>query len=376
MIDGPTSLSAVFHALEGLFGRLLGQPLAGVAAAVGSGAASQGVAAQSAAPDSWMAWAGTLYLIVVALSPVFVVLALGYFAGRRKLIDNANVSSLNVLLMQFALPITLFVSIAKTPKAVIVERGALALVLALSLLVVYLAALWIYRRVCRLSLGEAAVAALTTAFPNFASIGLPLLVPIFGADAGLPVAVAIAVGSVTISPLTLALLELHKAHETDSANRPRAGRAFLLALRRSVSKPIFIGPMAGLAVALSGLQLPNLVAVALGPLIGATAGIGLFLTGLMVSAQGIRLERRVALGAATKNILQPVLTYALVRLFGMSDVIGTQAVLLSAISCGFFGVVFGASAGVRSSLAGSTLVVSTVASIATLSIAIVLIAHP
>jgi malonate transporter and related proteins len=56
--------------------------------------------------------AQTLDLIVLALVPVFVVLGLGYFAGRRRLIDNGNLASLNVLLMQFALPLALFVSIA------------------------------------------------------------------------------------------------------------------------------------------------------------------------------------------------------------------------------------------------------------------------
>jgi malonate transporter and related proteins len=320
--------------------------------------------------------AQTLDLIVLALVPVFVVLGLGYFAGRRRLIDNGNLASLNVLLMQFALPLALFVSIARTPKAVIVENGSLALVLALSLIVVYLAGIVICRSVYKLPLGDAAVATLTAAFPNIASIGLPLLLPIFGAEAALPVAVAIAVGSVTISPLTLALLELHKARDSNSLVEVRAGRAFFLALRRSVSKPIFIGPMAGLAVALSGLQLPSLISIGLGPLVSATAGIGLFLTGLMVSAQAIRVERRVALSVVAKNILQPVLAYALTRLFGMPHAIGAQAVLLSAIPCGFFGLVFGASAGVRPALAGSTLVVSSVLSIATLSIAIVVLAHP
>jgi malonate transporter and related proteins len=326
-------------------------------------------------PTSWLAWAESLDFIVLALVPVFVVLGLGYFAGRRRLIDNANVASLNVLLMQFALPLALFVSIARTPKAVIVANGSLALVLALSLIVVYVAGIFVCRVVCKLPLGDAAVVTLTTAFPNFASIGLPLLLPIFGAESALPVAVAIAVGSVTISPLTLALLELHKARESHSQAQVRAGRAFLLALRRSVSKPIFVGPMAGLVVALSGLQLPTLISIALGPLVSATAGIGLFLTGLMVSAQAIRVDRRVALATVTKNVLQPLLAYALTRLFGMPNAIGAQAVLLSAIPCGFFGLVFGASAGVRPALAGSTLVASSVFSIATLSIAIVTLAH-
>jgi malonate transporter len=325
------------------------------------------------ASQAGLPWSKAEDLIVIALLPVFLVLALGFFAGRRKLIDNGNVANLNVLLMHFALPFTLFASIAKTPRTVIVENGMLALVLALSLLIVYVVIYGIHRKVYKLPIGDSAVTTLTTAFPNFASIGLPLLLPVFGAQSALSVAIAIAVGSVTIAPLTLALLELHKVRENGSANEVLAARAFLVALRRSASKPIFIGPMLGLAFALSGVQLPVIVGVALSPLVSATAGVGLFLTGLMVSAQTIRVKTNVTLGAVTKNLLQPFLVYGLVRLFSISPAVGAQAVLLSAIPCGFFGLVFGASSGVRPTVAGSTLVISSLTSIVTLSIAIVLV---
>lgn len=315
-----------------------------------------------------------LHLIVTALLPVFLVLALGYFAGKRGLIDNRNVASLNVLLMQFALPLTLFVSIAKTSQSVILDNGMLALVIALGLLIAYAFVYAMQRRVFGLSMGDAAVQTLTIAFPNFASIGLPLALPVFGAQAALSVAICIAVGSVTISPITLALLELHKAREDRNAARVSATHQFLIALGHSVRKPIFVGPMLGLLLALSGWPLPALVPVALGPLSAATAGVGLFLTGLMLSAQPIRLTANVAFGVVLKNLLQPLLVFALVRWFGLPPGVGAQAVLLSAIPSGFFGLVFGASAGLRPPVAGSTLVASSVLSVLTLSLAILWLA--
>lgn len=313
-------------------------------------------------------------LIVTALLPVFLVLALGYFAGYKKLIDNKNVSSINVMLMQFALPLTLFVSIARTSQAVILENGMLALVLALGLVITYIVVFFIQRKIYKLSLGDAAVETLTISFPNFASIGLPLVLPVFGPTAALPVAIAIAVGSVTISPLTLALIELHKAREVAGDTTVSPLQKFLVALGHSVRKPIFYGPVFGLIVALSGLKLPALVITALGPLTNATAGLGLFLTGLMLSAQAIRVDSDVVLGTVFKNLLQPLLVFGLVRVFGIPPSIGAQAVLLSAIPSGFFGLVFGAGSNLRPPVAGSTLVVSSLCSIVTLSIAISLLA--
>ena len=46
-----------------------------------------------------------------------------------------------------------------------------------------------------------------TLFPNCAAIGFPLLPSIFGPQASVTVVVAIAIGAITITPVTLAVLE-------------------------------------------------------------------------------------------------------------------------------------------------------------------------
>jgi len=52
-------------------------------------------------------------MIAEALVPVFFVMALGYVAGARRIIDNQHVASLNVLLMTFVLPAALFLGVAQ-----------------------------------------------------------------------------------------------------------------------------------------------------------------------------------------------------------------------------------------------------------------------
>ena len=50
------------------------------------------------------------HVILMALTPVFFVMALGYVAGRWRIIDNHHVSGLNALVMNFAVPASLFVA--------------------------------------------------------------------------------------------------------------------------------------------------------------------------------------------------------------------------------------------------------------------------
>ncbi|MET1029055.1 MAG: AEC family transporter [Dongiaceae bacterium] len=309
-------------------------------------------------------------LVASALVPVFFVLFLGYFAGKRGIVDNANIKSLNSFLMMFALPAALFTAIARTPRDVIIKDAPLMAVLAISLLTVFIVTALLQYRAFKLSRGDGAVLTLTVAFPNFASIGLPLLVSIYGTEAALPVAIAIATGSVTISPLTLTLLELAKQQ---GAAGPKLSH-FLKALRNSVLKPIFIAPLLAVVLALAGFQMPVLADKTLSVIGQATAGAGLFLTGLILSAQPIRITGNVVLGVFLKNIAQPMLAALMVFLLRVPQPFAGQVVLLTAIPCGFFGMVFGANYGVRPAVAGSTLVVSSLLSIVTLAVAIALVA--
>ncbi|SUG45409.1 putative transporter YfdV [Salmonella enterica subsp. arizonae] len=55
------------------------------------------------------------YVIVHALAPIFIIMLLGFWAGKAKMVDNKNVSLLNIFVMDFALPATLFSATVQTP---------------------------------------------------------------------------------------------------------------------------------------------------------------------------------------------------------------------------------------------------------------------
>jgi malonate transporter and related proteins len=305
-------------------------------------------------------------MIAEALVPVFFVMFLGYFAGARRIIDNQHVSSLNVLVMTFALPAALFVAVAQTSRSGLAENGKLVLVLVISMLVIFGITFALNQYVFRLSPGENAVHSLSVGFPNFAAVGLPLLGSVMGPGSAVSVAVSLAAGSVFISPLALAVLET-RGKAAGSSPHPIA-----TALFRSVSKPVAIAPVAGLVVAFMGIPLDEVVSHALN-LIGAAAdGLACFVAGLVLSAQPLRLDATVGVGVLIKNIVLPLVAYAIALALGMSGEIAREAILLTAIPTGFFGVLFGLNYGVRSQAIGSTLTLSYLFSVITLTAAILL----
>jgi malonate transporter len=305
-------------------------------------------------------------MIAEALIPVFFVMFLGYFAGARRIIDNQQVASLTVLVMTFALPAALFVGVAQTSRSGLEENGKLVLVLVISMLVIFGITFALNHYIFRMSPGENAVQSLSVGFPNFAAVGLPLLGSVMGPGSAISAAVSLAAGSVFISPLALAVLET-RGKAAGSSSHP-----ITTALFHSVSKPVAIALVAGLVVAFLGIHLNEVVSHALN-LIGATAaGLACFVTGLVLSAQPLRLDATVGVGVLIKNIILPLVAYAIALALGMSGEIVREAILLTAIPAGFFGILFGLNYGVRSQTMGSTLTLSYLVSVITLTAAILL----
>ena len=309
-----------------------------------------------------------LNIITAALVPAFFVMGLGYFAGKKKILDNLHVHSLNALLMTFALPMSLFIAMAQAPANRLAAGLSLGLVLTLSMLVIFGITAFLNRQVFRRNVSETAVQALNVSLPNYAAMGLPLLGAIIGPDSAMSVSISIAAGTVVMSPLTLIMLEGQTASSKGVPTFHRIVRAFFNAVR----KPVVIGPVAGVAVALAGHPLPNLAAQTFSLLGEASAGLALFVTGLVLSSKALNLNGNVVIGVLLKTVIHPLLVFGLAILLGLKEPEMHEAILLAAIPAGFFGVLFGLDYGVTSEDANSTLAISSLASILTLAVAIFL----
>jgi malonate transporter len=305
--------------------------------------------------------------ILNALVPVFLVLGLGYGCGRRGWVDHRGVAGLNLFLMDFALPAAMFTAFSRTPARAILADGALMGVLALCMLACYGLTLLLELKVFKVEPGRASVQTLTVSLPNYASVGLPLLVSLYGPGAALSAVVAVAAGALTISPLTLVMLE----HAT-GPDHPSALARYLRALGRTVLRPIVWAPVAGLGLTLAGVPVPDALDRAFTFLGQATAGVALFLTGLILSSYRLRVTPAVLVGVLFKNVAQPLLAYAAVRALGLPGPVAGRTVLLVAGPAGFSGLIFGSSKEVRNEAAGATMVLSTLLSAFTMAAAILL----
>lgn len=301
--------------------------------------------------------------ILASLAPVFLVMALGYVAGRSKDFDNHNIGSLNALVMDFALPAALFTAMAQASRQAMIEQAPLAGVLLATMLAVYALTYVLQIRLFKSDRRESAMIALTASGPNVGSAGLPIVAALFSKSASISVAVAVAVAAIVLTPLSLLLLE--RAED--------AGRKPLAIVKDALLKPIVIAPVLGCVGSFAGLPLPPLLDATLTLVGQGASGTALFLTGLVLSAQPVRLTGNVWLATAFKNVLQPLLA-AMLALPLLDGAETRIAVMLMAVPSGAFGVLFAVGYNVASAQIGAMLIASTVASTVTLTVVILLTA--
>lgn len=315
------------------------------------------------------------YIILHALAPIFVIMLLGFMAGKTNMVDNKNVALLNIFVMDFALPAALFSATVQTPWSGILQQMPLIVVLVLAMWITYAVIYFICINVFKKAPQDAAVLTLTVALPNYAALGLPILGSVLGEGptTSLSVAVSIACGSVLMTPFCLLILEREKARA--AGTQQGSALAMLPVLMwRSVKKPIVWGPLLGVVLSAIGIKMPDLLLTAIRPLGLAATAAALFLTGLILSARRLKINGAVILSSATTMLIQPFIAWGIVLMLGLHGSLAITAILMVALSAGFFGVVFGNRFGVQSPDAEATLLISSILCIITLPLFISLTA--
>ena len=314
------------------------------------------------------------HAILLALGPVFFVMALGYGAGWFRVVDTRQVEGLNALVMDFALPASLFAATASAPRSEMLAQAPLFVILGLVMLALHLAWYGFVRWSSNTSKADASLQAVTIAFPNLAGVGLPMVSAVLGPTGTVPVAVALAAGSILVTPLALIQVEMSRGREDGAAASLTA--RLIRALSRALTKPVVLGPALGILFSLSGVTFGPVTKSCLLLIGQAAAGVALFLTGLILSGQSFQWNWKVLGATGMADIIRPLLTAAVVAILPVPAEVAKVAILLAAVPSGFFGILFAVNYRLESATEGSMVAASTGFSVVTMAIAIaVLFGH-
>lgn len=304
-------------------------------------------------------------LIFQKLAAMFIVVAFGWLAGRRRWLGEGDAARLlGAIAFTIFVPALLFRTAARLDLAALPWRtlGAFFVPSVLLLLAVYA----FQRRAARRA-GDAARAsarAITVVYGNAVQLGIPLAAALFG-DAGLGLHLTL----VSLHGLTLlTVLTLLVEHDLAQASPAQALADTLRStVRNTVVHPVVLPLLAGLAFNATGLTLPELIDELLAMLGTAVVPVCLVLIGLSLEHYGTRVPSRAVLVlSALKLLAMPALVLAVAHWgFGLAGTALAVVVMMAAMPVGSNALIFAQRYRSGEPEATAAIVVSTLAFTAT-----------
>jgi malonate transporter and related proteins len=262
-------------------------------------------------------------VILGALLPVVVTLALGMLAGWHRDQDVGAARSLNHMVLTYALPLALFAGTITIPRPELISDWPLLVIVLTATLLPFLAALLVDLYVVRRRLPAAALQAMAFGFPAIAFTGIPILTPLIGSKATLVVDFAGLTGNIIILPATLVLLSFDQMSGGSGDGKcrgpkPSVGASITTALKGSLLQPVVLSPLLAIGLVLVNLHLPGVVSSSFKLLGSTVGGISLFASGIILQSQKLAFSMPAAISSAARLLIIPGLTYAALSLIGIA----------------------------------------------------------
>ncbi|MFD5803111.1 AEC family transporter [Streptomyces sp. NPDC127020] len=292
--------------------------------------------------------------VLTGFAVIAVVIAVGYVLGLRGHLGPQGREVLTKLAFHVASPALLFTTLATADLSVVFSSRLLVTALSTVAVAGIFVAVGVARR---WGVGRTTIGALCSGYVNSGNLGIPIAVYVLG-DASL-VAPVLLFQLVLVTPVAVTILDLSGG----GAQGP-LWRRLLTPLRN----PIALGSLAGVAVAATGLRVPDAVMDPV-TLIGNMSvpavllAFGISLCGSTMPMRGADREP-VLLAVALKAVGQPAVAWALASgVFGLRGAQLLDVVVTSALPAAQNLYTYASTYGVGERLARDAILVSTVVSV-------------
>jgi predicted permease len=246
--------------------------------------------------------------ILAVTIPFFALVLCGYLAGRSGILPENTITGLNLFVLYFALPCMLFRFGASLPVAQVLNPVVIAITLITAAILVF--ATVVLTRSDTVSMTDAALGALTVAWPNSGFMGVPLLAALLGPSAAGPVITTLLVDLFFTSSLCIALAQAG----SHGGTAPRLDLPRLL--RGTLANPLPFAIALGLITSALDLRLLGPADTIVRMLGDAATPVALFTIGTVLWRAGLHVHTRTPMNqylplALTKLIVHPVIVLAL-----------------------------------------------------------------
>ncbi|MDE6079175.1 MAG: AEC family transporter [Duncaniella sp.] len=277
------------------------------------------------------------HILLYAIVPIIVVMLAGFISGKKKIFTGDDAKQFNKVVLDYALPAALFVSIVQASREDLAKDIRLTLVSLIGIMGCFMAVYFVFRMFKKNTGADAAVSALISGSPTIGFLGFAVLEPIFGTTPAVALVVAIvgivvnAVGiPVGLSLMNASLAKQNPDHKAESAWKP---------VIHALEQPVAWAPILAVILVLCGLQWPAWASPSFDLIAKANASMAVFSAGITLSAIKMSINWQVILGSIMKMILMPAVVLILGLLFKMDPFNLKMLVVAAALPPAFSGII-------------------------------------
>ncbi|WP_329570223.1 AEC family transporter [Kitasatospora sp. NBC_01266] len=255
----------------------------------------------------------SLQPLLAAFVPIWALTAVGYLVSRTGLLGEQAELVLGRFVFHVAMPAALFMMLSKAPLGTFANASMLAFAAgtAAASLLGWGGGRWLFGR----APADRAISAMAAGYVNSANLGIPVAVQVLG-DASF-VGPVLLFQVLLVTPVILGLLDAGTDGTADgtagtggSARSARLGRLLRLPLRN----PIILASALGAICSAVGWHPPAALGQSCQLLGNAGVPTALITLGMSLhgrpSARGGSLRAEVGLAVVTKNLIQPLVAFA------------------------------------------------------------------
>lgn len=279
------------------------------------------------------------HIILYAIVPIVVIMLLGFVSGKRGVFDGNDSKKFNKVVLDYALPAALFVSIAQASREMLYRDIKLSIVSLVVIMGCFMVVYFIYKYCFKKNTGaDAAVSALISGSPTIGFLGFAVLEPIFGTTPAVALVVAI-VGIVVNAigiPVGLSLLNASLEEQKPGSSKNKSAWGPVI---HALEQPVAWAPIAAVIWVLIGIPWPAWASPSFDLIAKANASMAVFSAGITLSSIKIVLNWQVFLGTILKLGLMPLATLVVGLLCGMDPLNLKMLVVANALPPAFSGII-------------------------------------
>lgn len=280
-----------------------------------------------------------LHVILYAIVPIVVVMLAGFISGKRGIFTGADAKKFNKVVLDYALPAALFVSIVQASREDLAKDLKLTLVSMAGIMGCFILVYFVFKYCFKKNTGaDAAVSALISGSPTIGFLGFAVLEPIFGTTPAVALVVAIVgivVNAVGI-PVGLSLMNASlEKQQPGSTKKESAWKPVVYALEQ----PVAWAPILAVILVVCGLHWPDWLSPSFDLIAKANASLAVFSAGITLSAIKFTINRQVVLGSLMKMVLMPLVVLILGLFVGMDAFNLKMLVISAALPPAFSGII-------------------------------------